>query len=511
MESDHSRERLKNESALQHGARESGASVLILGATGFVGTQLAHHLLKQGEKLRLFVRNLSRLDPLLRAQGEVIVGDLTQGPDPHPQKSEGQVPPPAAISEALVEACAGVKTVYYLVHGLELQGTAFEAQEERQVLGFLRAIDLLPKEKRPKKIIYLGGLIPISPQEKNREAKAATVDAELSSGSKSNTSVKGRLSKHLRSRSRVGELLRAGSVPVIELQASIVLGAGSLSFELMRALTLRLPILPRTDWSQANCQPISLRDLLEILTAAHQEEGWSPLVQIGGPKKLTYFELLSKVAKAQHLIRPAVALPGLSVSLSAELMTLIVPEYAEVGKKLLESIEIETVLTATGGNLRVGRVSVSEAINEALRAAENQSKRQAFAAGQSLDLSTPLSRMAFRRGEGGAIQKEAFFVPADWLERLRQTSLVVPKVVALGGWSEKVWAEILERFERFMSDDLSPQALDLPLLGKVTRLKIGQHQGRSGTWILLRFAPRNFLSAAALGLGGALKTRLEHN
>ena len=267
--------------------------VLLTGATGYVGGRLLNQL----ESMRLHVRCLARRPTYLRervASGtEVIGGDVL---DP----------------ESLEVALRGVDTAWYLVHSMGSVGS-FE-QEDRQAA---RNFAVAARAENVRRIIYLGGL---GDQRKP-------------------------LSAHLKSRHEVGEILRASGVPVIEFRASIILGSGSLSFEMIRALTERLPILITPRWVSVPAQPIAIQDLLRYLIAAldHPIEG-SRIYEIGGADQVSYGELMHEYARQRGLRRVMIRVPVLTPRLSSLWLGLVTPLYARVGRKLIESIRHPTIV-----------------------------------------------------------------------------------------------------------------------------------------------------------------------
>ncbi len=267
--------------------------VLLTGATGYVGGRLLNQL----ESMRLQVRCLARRPAYLRervASGtEVIGGDVL---DP----------------ESLEPALRGVDTAWYLVHSMGSVGS-FE-EEDRQAARNFAAV---ARAENVRRIIYLGGL--------GDQCKP--------------------LSAHLRSRHEVGEILRASSVPVIEFRASIVLGSGSLSFEMIRALTERLPVLITPRWVSVPAQPIAIQDLLRYLIAAldHPIDG-SRIYEIGGADRVSYGDLIHEYARQRGLRRLMIRVPVLTPRLSSLWLGLITPIYARVGRKLIESIRYPTIV-----------------------------------------------------------------------------------------------------------------------------------------------------------------------
>ena len=153
------------------------------------------------------------------------------------------------------------------------------------------------------------------------------------------------LSPHLRSRHEVGRVLRASGVPVIEFRASIVIGSGSLSFEMLRALVERLPVMVMPRWVRAVSQPIAIGDLLAYLEAALDlETGESRIYEIGGAERVSYGDLMREYARQRGLRRLTIPVPVLTPRLSSLWLGLVTPLYARVGRQLIDSIRHETVV-----------------------------------------------------------------------------------------------------------------------------------------------------------------------
>ena len=184
--------------------------VLLTGATGYVGGRLLRRLERQALAVRCLCRNPEVLRGRVAPGTEIVQGDLLQ---------------PASLGSAFL----GVETAFYLVHSM-LAGAEFEDRETEAATNFARAA----REAGVRRIIYLGG---------------------LASGNS--------LSPHMRSRAETGKILRSSGIPVIELQASIVIGSGSASFELIRALVERLPVMITPRWVHTAAQPIAIEDVID--------------------------------------------------------------------------------------------------------------------------------------------------------------------------------------------------------------------------------------------------------
>jgi tryptophan-rich sensory protein/uncharacterized protein YbjT (DUF2867 family) len=220
----------------------------------------------------------------------------------------GDVLDPASLAAAL----AGVATAYYLVHSMDT-AKGFESADRLAAGNFAAAA----AAAGVKRIIYLGGL-----------------------GESSDD-----LSPHLRSRQEVGEVLRSSGVPVIEFRASIVIGSGSLSFEMIRTLVERLPVMITPRWVSVTAQPIAIGDLLDYLLAALQlPAGDNRVYEIGGADRVSYGDLMREYARQRGLRRFTISVPVLTPRLSSLWLGLVTPLYARVGRILIESIRHPTVV-----------------------------------------------------------------------------------------------------------------------------------------------------------------------
>jgi uncharacterized protein YbjT (DUF2867 family) len=269
--------------------------VLLTGVSGYVGGRLLPRLEQRGIPVRCLARRPEFLTGRVGPRTEVVQGDVLQ---------------PGTLAAAL----EGVHTAYYMVHSMGSPGS--EGFEQRDRLGaenFARAA----RAAGVRRIVYLGGL----------------GDEE------------GELSPHLRSRHEVGSILRASGVPVIEFRASIVIGSGSLSFEMLRALVERLPVMVTPRWVRVKAQPIAIGDLLAYLEAALDlETEESRVYEIGGSERVSYGELMGEYARQRRLRRFMIPVPVLTPRLSSLWLGLVTPLYARVGLALIESICHETVV-----------------------------------------------------------------------------------------------------------------------------------------------------------------------
>jgi uncharacterized protein YbjT (DUF2867 family) len=267
--------------------------ILLTGATGYVGGRLLTQLEQSGQRVRCLTRRPDTLRSRVAAGTEVAFADMLD-------------------SVSLSAAMEAGDIAYYLVHSMGL-AEGFEEHDRAAARNFGAAA----RAAGVRRIIYLGGL----------------GDA-TSSGS-----------PHLRSRQEVGDLLRASGVEVIEFRASVVLGSGSLSFEMIRTLVERLPVMITPRWVAVTTQPIGIADLLAYLVAAmeHRTEG-SRVYEIGGADRMSYGDLMQEYAHRRGLRRLTIPVPVLTPKLSSLWLGLVTPLYARVGRKLIDSIRVPTVV-----------------------------------------------------------------------------------------------------------------------------------------------------------------------
>jgi len=289
---------------------------LLTGATGYIGGRLLRRLERDGSAVRCLCRNPEALGWRVAPGTEVVQGNLLQ---------------PASLGDAF----SGVDTAFYLVHSMN-SGEEFEAEERRAAHNFAVAA----RKAGARRIVYLGGLA-------HGEG----------------------LSAHMRSRVETGNILRASGVPVIEFQASIVIGSGSASFEMIRALVERLPVMITPRWVSTAAQPIAIEDVIDYLAASVRLPANGNLTfEIGGADITSYMGIMREYARQRKLRRWIVRVPFLSLSLSSRWLTLITPVYAAIGRSLIASVRNPSVVlnnTALGA-FDIRPMGITRAIERAL-------------------------------------------------------------------------------------------------------------------------------------------------
>lgn len=298
--------------------RESRGLILLTGATGYVGGALRLELESRGLPLRCLVRHPEALAGRCARTTELRQADLLQ-------------------PETLPAAFEGVDTAYYLVHSMST-ARDFESADRMAAEHFARAA----RAAGVRRIIYLGGLGGDSPQ----------------------------ASRHLRSRHEVGELLRLHGPPVIEFRSSIILGSGSLSFEMIRALVERLPAMVTPRWVSTPCQPIAIGDVLAYLLGALDLPDDSHAVfEIGGADRVSYGQLMREYARQRGLRRLMIPVPVLTPWLSGLWLALVTPAHFRIGRRLIGGLSTATVAddARARATFGVAPMGVSEAIAAILR------------------------------------------------------------------------------------------------------------------------------------------------
>jgi len=298
--------------------------VLLTGGSGYVGGRLLPLLEAHGCRVRCLTRRPETLRAKVAPGTQVVAGDVLD-------------------QASLAAALQGVTTAYYLVHSMGATGS-FEETDRLGATQFGAAAHAAGVAR----IIYLGGL---------------GDETEF-------------LSPHLRSRQEVGQLLGAAGVPVIEFRASVIIGSGSLSFELIRALVEHLPVMVTPRWVKVPAQPIAIEDVLAYLLAALDLPlKGGRIFEIGGAEQVSYADLMRAYAARRGMRLRMIPVPVLTPFLSSLWLGLVTPLYARVGRKLIESIVHSTVVRDPSAREvfpSVRPIGVDEAIRRALAAEDAQ-------------------------------------------------------------------------------------------------------------------------------------------
>ena len=384
--------------------------ILIIGASGFVGTNLLNAFEKSAVKVRAMTRHPETL--IAGENVEVVRADLD---DPQSLKS----------------AMQGIDTIYYLAHSMDYAGHGFSERDK------IHARNLASHLTDKHLLVYLGVISP-----------------------------EGSRSPHITSRKEVGEIFSATEARTIEFQASIIVGRGSSSFELIRALVTRLPFVLTGSWAQSVCQPIAIKDVIEYLVRAPKAkiERQHCVLEIGGSERLRYSELLSAYAKAEGLLRPNLFVKSLPKAIAKEVIKLIVPEYYPVGEKLLDGIETNTVAKDEEALKIFDFIPIG--YSEAVRLARDPNLKEA-------DFSDALAKLASHPE-----------IPRHLSGQTLQAGLRL-KVPAI---------KLLKRNGLFAK---------IPMLGELKILA-----GKAGKSVVLLYKPRYFFQAASWALFEGISKRL---
>lgn len=269
--------------------------ILVTGVTGYVGGRLVPRLLDAGYRVRCLVRDQTRLQgrPWL-AEVDVVEGDVFK-------------------PETLVPALAGIDVAYYLIHSM---GSDAEDFQSRDLLA-ARQFGEAAKDAQVQRLIYLGGLG--DPNEN--------------------------LSKHLQSRQETGRALGESGVPVTEFRAAVIVGSGSLSFEMIRYLSERLPIMICPRWVATRTQPIAIRNVLDYLVGALSVfESVGKVIEMGGADVLTYGDMIKVYAQVRGLRRWLISVPVLTPALSSYWVHWVTPISATITRPLIAGLRNEVVV-----------------------------------------------------------------------------------------------------------------------------------------------------------------------
>jgi uncharacterized protein YbjT (DUF2867 family) len=275
--------------------------ILVTGATGYVGNHLVPALLDQGYQVRCLVRDPSKLRPFTWAsQVEIVEGDLEN-------------------TEAVRAALKDIDTAFYLVHSLSTRDFEHREAVISEQFGWIA------HQQRVRQIIYLGGL------GDEREG----------------------LSRHLRSRHETGQRLRMSGVPVLEFRSAVIVGSGSFSFEILRYLTERLPVMICPRWVRTRLQPIAISDVISYLTAALKLPPTDEIVEIGSPDVTDYLGMMRYYAELRGLRRFMLVVPVFTPELASYWIGLVTPLRASVARPLIQGLRHDLLVLRPEPALRL--------------------------------------------------------------------------------------------------------------------------------------------------------------
>lgn len=267
--------------------------ILVTGATGYIGGRLVPELLKKHYTVRCLARDPKKLSESILEKTETFAGDVFD-------------------TASLAAALKDVRVAFYLIHSMTAGGTVFAKKDRLAAANFAQAA----ADAGLQKIIYLGGL----------------------------GSDHVRLSEHLASRHEVGAILKESGIPVTELRAAVIIGAGSLSFKMIRYLTERLPVMICPKWIRSRCQPVAVRDVLSYLTTAvENKESDGKILEIGGADILSYGEMILGYAEVRGLKRWLIPVPVLTPRLSSYWIDWVTPIPASLSRALIEGLRNDVI------------------------------------------------------------------------------------------------------------------------------------------------------------------------
>lgn len=272
--------------------------ILLTGANGYIGMRLLPQLLEQGQEVVCAVRNRKRFTSYeeLKKKVEIVEIDFLK---------DSKAP----------EKIRNIDVAYYLIHSMTASTKDFDKKEAEAAENF----NAMMAETSVKQVIYLSGII-------NQE----------------------KLSKHLKSRKQVEEILYKGKFNLTVLRAAIIVGSGSSSFEIIRDLCEKLPVMVTPKWVKTKCQPIAIRDIIKYLTGViGNEECYNESFDVGGPDILTYQEMMEQYAKIRGLKIMIIGVPVMSPKLSSYWLYFVTSTSYRLAQNLVDSMSVEVITRDT--------------------------------------------------------------------------------------------------------------------------------------------------------------------
>ncbi len=354
--------------------------ILVTGATGYVGGRLTTRLIAKKYDVRVMARDLSRLSSRWEA-AEYVYGDVLK-------------------FDTLDDALRGVDIAYYLIHSMG-SGEEFSERDAKAAENFARKAE----EFGVKRIIYLGGL-----------------------GSSNE-----KLSKHLKSRQETGDKLREYSVPVTEFRAGVIVGSGSLSFEMIRYLTERVVVMITPKWVHTKTQPIAIRDVLAyLIDAIEKPETSGEIIEIGGKDILSYKDLMRIYSEVRGLKRYFVGVPFLTPRLSSHWVGLVTPLPSKIAKPLVDGLRYELTCSSNkaGELFDINPISYRRAVELALQRQKEDHVETIWSGAYSSVSHKETNPVSLTQKEGMIIENREIDVDAS-AEKVFKT---VSRIGGKNGW-----------------------------------------------------------------------------
>ncbi len=352
--------------------------VLIVGASGYIGSRLAERLTKRDEQLTLMSRDVRGMSARFPGAA-VVAADLLD---------------PTTLAPAL----AGVEVAYYLAHSMAAGERGFAERDKKAAHAFAQAA----AKAGVNRIVYLGGLGEDSAQ----------------------------LSAHLASRHATGAQLASAGVPVTEFRAAVIIGSGSASFEILRYLTERLPVMITPRWVSTRSQPIGISDVLDYLVGALDHPEVTGVVEIGGPEILTYGQMIQAYARQRGLRRLMIPVPVLTPRLSSYWVSLVTPIPSGLARPLIEGMRNEVIVRNPGPAAAFGiqPMPFEEALRQAIDRTRDHQVESTWFDSFSLPNKAELPPISTR--EGMIIDRKQISVSAE----AEQVFAQVEQIGGQAGW-----------------------------------------------------------------------------
>ncbi len=447
-------------------------TVLVTGASGYIGGRLIPELLSRGYRVRVMVRGKSSEFGELWPQTEVAFAD-------------------ALKIEELRPALEGVHTAYYLIHSLLLGTREFEAADIQAAINFRKTAE----ETGVKRIIYLGGL----------------------------GDDRTKLSSHLRNRMKVADELHRGAVPVTILRAAIIIGSGSASYEIIKHLVKCLWVIPIPKWARNRCQPIAIRDVIKYLVGVLEiPETADKRFDIGGADILTYHEMMLTLVDVLHKRRLFIRFPLSNMGLYSYAASFLTPVPAAITKSLMEGLKNEVICQATAIKLFLPfePLTYREALQAAMTREEQDNVRTTWTGAYP-----PAHELAIKLSE---LEEKTLYTARFSISSRKDAWRLFASLCAIGGkegwfthnwmWRLRGWIDkvllgvgssrgrrsqttlmISDVIDWWRIEDLQPDIrlllrAEMKLPGKAwLEFRIDPEDGRNRLWIIAHYYTESFL------------------